>query len=276
METSEVRDHSPRTLNQELMFLATFARHSRVVASLMMREVITRFGREGLGFAWLIGEPLLFCFGVMALWSITKPAYEHGIRLAPFVMTAYMSLILCRHLISYLSGALQANMGLLYHRTISPLHIFTARIVMEFGGATAAFAVVYAILAVLGEVDLPNNYLLLYAGWFILAWVAAGFALVLAGLAMRFEIFERFIGLISYLLIPLSGAFAMVSWAPPAMQKYLLYIPFVHPIEMIRSAVFGEFVETHYSAVYAIAWGTVFNIIGLALVLSSRDKIETE
>lgn len=258
------------------MFLATFARHSRVVASLMMREVITRFGREGLGFAWLIGEPLLFCFGVMALWSITKPAYEHGIRLAPFVMTAYMSLILCRHLISYLSGALQANMGLLYHRTISPLHIFTARIVMEFGGATAAFAVVYAILAVLGEVDLPNNYLLLYAGWFILAWVAAGFALVLAGLAMRFEIFERFIGLISYLLIPLSGAFAMVSWAPPAMQKYLLYIPFVHPIEMIRSAVFGEFVETHYNAVYAIAWGTVFNIIGLALVLSSRDKIETE
>jgi capsular polysaccharide transport system permease protein len=242
----------------------------------MMREVITRFGREGLGFAWLIGEPLLFCFGVMALWSITKPAYEHGIRLAPFVMTAYMSLILCRHLISYLSGALQANMGLLYHRTISPLHIFTARIVMEFGGATAAFAVVYAILAVLGEVDLPNNYLLLYAGWFILAWVAAGFALVLAGLAMRFEIFERFIGLISYLLIPLSGAFAMVSWAPPAMQKYLLYIPFVHPIEMIRSAVFGEFVETHYNAVYAIAWGTVFNIIGLALVLSSRDKIETE
>lgn len=276
METSEVGDHSTRTLNQELMFLATFARHFRVVASLMMREVITRFGREGLGFAWLIGEPLLFCFGVMALWSITKPAYEHGIRLAPFVMTAYMSLILCRHLISYLSGALQANMGLLYHRTISPLHIFTARIVMEFGGATAAFAVVYAILAVLGEVDLPNNYLLLYAGWFILAWVAAGFALVLAGLAMRFEIFERFIGLISYLLIPLSGAFAMVSWAPPAMQKYLLYIPFVHPIEMIRSAVFGEFVETHYNAVYAIAWGTVFNIIGLALVLSSRDKIETE
>ena len=129
--------------------------------------------RDRLGFAWLIGEPLLFCFGVMALWSLTKPDYEHGIRLAPFVMTAYMSLILCRHLISFMAGALQANMGLLYHRQISPLHIFTARIVMELGGATAAFAVVYAILAALGEVELPNDYLLLYAGWFILAWAVS-------------------------------------------------------------------------------------------------------
>jgi capsular polysaccharide transport system permease protein len=68
----------------------------------------------------------------------------------------------------------------------------------------------------------------------------------------------------------------MVAWAPPAVQKFLLYIPFVHPIEMVRSAVFGEFVETHYNAIYAVAWGTVFNIIGLALVLSSREKIETE
>ena len=258
------------------MVFAPLARHFRIIGALMMREVITRFGREGLGFAWLIGEPLLFCFGVMGLWSLTKPDYEHGIRLAPFVMTAYMSLILCRHLISFIAGALQANMGLLYHRRIAPLHIFTARIIMEFGGATAAFAVVYAILFVMGEVNLPYSYLLLYSGWFLLCWIAAGFALVLAGLAMRFEIFERFIGLISYLLIPLSGAFAMVAWAPPAVQKIYLLIPFVHPIEMIRAAVFGEFVETHYSFAYGLAWGTVFDIIGLALVLSSRDKIETE
>lgn len=258
------------------MVFAPIIRHLRIIASLMMREVITRFGREGLGFAWLIGEPLLFCFGVMGLWSLTKPAYEHGVRLAPFVMTAYMSLILTRHLISFLAGALQANMGLLYHRQISPLHIFASRILMELGGATAAFVVVYAILFALGEVKLPSDYLLMYAGWFILAWIASGFALVLAGLAMRFEVFERFIGLISYLLIPLSGAFTMVAWVPPALQKFLLYIPFVHPIEMIRAAVFGEFVETHYNAVYAVAWGTIFTIIGLALVLSSRDKIETE
>ena len=252
------------------------ATHIRIIGALMMRETMTRFGREGIGFAWLVGEPLLFCFGVMALWSVTKPAYEHGVRLAPFVMTAYMTLILARHLIGYMSGALQANMGLLFHRQIAPVHIFTSRILLEIGGATAAFAVVYVVLYVLNQVDAPSDYLLLYYGWFMMAWVSAGFALVLAGLAMRFEIFERFIGLISYLLIPLSGAFAMVAWIPPAYRDIYLMIPFVHPIEMVRASVFGEFVETYFSYTYPLAMGAIFNILGLALIQGAREHIEVE
>ncbi|UQV17452.1 hypothetical protein MU852_11160 [Brevundimonas albigilva] len=120
--------------------VAFFTRNATIVSALMKREMVTRFGREGLGFAWLIAEPLVFCFGVMILWSFTKPAYEHGVRLAPFVMTAYMSLILLRHLISYMSGAVQANIGLLYHRQITPIHIFTSRILLEILGGGTAFS----------------------------------------------------------------------------------------------------------------------------------------
>jgi capsular polysaccharide transport system permease protein len=241
-----------------------------------MREIITRFGREGLGFAWLVAEPLAFCFGVMVLWSFTKPAYEHGIRLAPFVMTAYMSLILIRHLIGYLAGALQGNMGLLYHRQIGPLHIFSARILLEFAGATIAYAVVYVFLLAIGQVSLPSNYLLLYAGWFLLTFISSGFALILTGLAMRFDVMERLIGLIGYLMIPLSGVFTMVAWLPHGFRHVLLLLPFVHPVEMMRSAVFGEFVKTYYDIPYALAFGAVFNVVGLLLVSSARHLIETE
>jgi capsular polysaccharide transport system permease protein len=68
----------------------------------------------------------------------------------------------------------------------------------------------------------------------------------------------------------------MVAWLPANLQPYLLAVPFVHPIEMIRAAVFGEFVETHFNPPYAILWSAIFTILGLALVLSSRDRIETE
>lgn len=256
--------------------IASIKRHARTILSLVMREIITRFGREGLGFAWLVAEPLAFCFGVMVLWSFTKPAYEHGIRLAPFVMTAYMSLILIRHLIGYLAGALQGNMGLLYHRQIGPLHIFSARILLEFAGATIAYAVVYVFLLAIGQVSLPSNYLLLYAGWFLLTFISSGFALILTGLAMRFDVMERLIGLIGYLMIPLSGVFTMVAWLPHGFRHVLLLLPFVHPVEMMRSAVFGEFVKTYYDIPYALALGAVFNVVGLLLVSSARHLIETE
>ena len=256
--------------------VAFASRQSRILGALMMRELTTRFGRDGLGFAWLIAEPLMFCFGVLILWTATKPEYEHGIRVAPFVMTGYMSLILTRHMIGLLGGALQANLGLMYHRQIAPIHIFIARILLEMGGATAAFFVVYVVLLSLGQVRLPHDYLLLYSGWLLLGWMSCGFALVLAGLAMRYDLIERLVGLISYALIPLSGVFYMVSWVPPDFQEFILYIPFVHGVEMIRAGVFGEFVETTYDWRYALLLGTIFNILGLLLIAGARDRIEVE
>lgn len=251
-------------------------RNVRIVTALMMREVITRFGREGLGFAWLIGEPLIFTFGVMTLWSITKPSYEHGIRLAPFVMTGYLAIILIRHFISYLTVALQSNIGLLYHRQVAPLHIISSRIMMEFAGATTAYMIVYIVLFVIGQVSLPYNYLLLYYGWCLLGFLSAGFAMILTGLSIRYEFVERLTGLIGYLMIPLSGAFAMVAWFPASVQKYYLMIPFVHCIEMTREAIFGEFVTTYYSLSYPLLWAILLNIIGLLLIATSRDHLESE
>lgn len=252
------------------------SRHSRILGALIVREMSTRYGRRGLGFAWLIAEPLMFCFGVLLLWTATKPAYEHGIRLAPFVMTGYMSLILTRHMIGLLGNALQSNLGLLYHRRITPLHFFVGRILLEFGGTSAAFLVVYGVLLALGQVSLPHDYLLLYVGWLLLAWVSCGFALMLAGLAMRYEIMERLVGLISYALLPISGVFFMVAWLPAAVRPIYLLIPFVHGVEMLRAGVFGEFVPTYYDPGYALAVGTIMNILGLLIIAGSRDRLETE
>ena len=43
---------------------------ARVVHALIMREIITRYGRHNIGFAWLFAEPMLFTIGVIGLWSI--------------------------------------------------------------------------------------------------------------------------------------------------------------------------------------------------------------
>lgn len=253
--------------------IAFIAHHVHIAGALMMREMTTRFGREGLGMAWIIGEPLVFCLGVLVLWTFTKPANEHGIKLAPFVMTGYMCLILIRHMIGALVNALQANLGLLYHRQVAPVHIFSARVMLEVAGTTAAFMVVYFVLLALRQVSLPHDYLLLYGGWFLIVWMSTGFSLILTGLAMRYETFERVTGLIGYLLIPLSGVFMMVEWLPPNLREIILYVPFVHGVEMVRAGVFSEFVPTHYDAAYALIWGAIFNVLGLALIAGARSRI---
>jgi capsular polysaccharide transport system permease protein len=133
--------------------------------------------------------------------------------------------------------------------------------------------VVYFVLLALRQVSLPHDYLLLYGGWFLIVWMSTGFSLILTGLAMRYETFERVTGLIGYLLIPLSGVFMMVEWLPPNLREIILYVPFVHGVEMVRAGVFSEFVPTHYDAAYALIWGAIFNVLGLALIAGARSRI---
>ncbi len=60
-----------------------------------------------------------------------------------------------------------------------------------------------------------TNYALLYLGIFCQILFSLSSALIVAPLTQRNELLEKSIGLLSYVSLPLSGAFAMVDWIPP-------------------------------------------------------------
>lgn len=251
-------------------------KHSRIIGAMMMRETTTRYGREGIGFLWVVGEPLLFCTVVLIMWSLIKPEYEHGVRIGPFVMSGYMCLILLRHQIGFLMNAIQGNSGLLYHRQITVLHIYLSRILIEFFGTSAAFIVVYVVLGIMGQIGWPADVLKVYSGWLILAGMGSGIAMILATLSMRSELMERLVPVLTYSLIPLSGAFFMVAWLPPGVRDLVLLIPFPNAVELLRDGLFGEFVPTYYSVSYALIWMVVMNVLGLLLLATLNDLTDVE
>jgi len=256
-----------------------FRKHARIIWALLMRELNTRYGRNNIGYLWVIAEPLVFAGGVSLLWTFIKPPYEHGIKLVPFVVTGYMPLILVRQTVSWAVSAVKVNQSLLYHRQITPLHLFIARIGLEFVGVSLAFITIVFVLAVVGIMPLPKSILglrLIFGGWFMLAWMSAGLALILAALGEIFEFVERFIQVITYVLIPLSGAFFMAAWLPAAARNMILVLPFIHCFEMIRGGFFGEYLTIYYNVPYTLAWCAGFSLVGLLLVQVVRDRVEIE
>jgi len=258
------------------MISEAISKHATIITSLMLREIITRYGRRGLGFVWLVGEPLLFTGSVIILWSIIKAPYQHGIRIAPFVMTGYMTLVMFRHLISYSMGAVSGNVGLLFHQKIKILHVYLSRFLLEFGGATLAFVIVYVTLMAFGQVGLPQDILLLYYGWVTLFILGMGVALVVSALAMEFPVVERIVPVLLYAILPFSGAFTMAAWLPPNLREFYLKVPLPHTVEMIRAGVFGEFVETHYDPLYPLFWGGVLIAFGLIMISRAKEHIDAD
>lgn len=251
-------------------------RQSEIIGALIMREMATRYGRRGGGFLWLVGEPLLFCFGVILMWVFIRQRGHADIGVAPFVMSGYMCLILLRHSISFSITAVNSNVGLLYHRSIGPMHFFISRSIMELAGATAAFIVVYLTLLLFHQVHVPSDWLILYYGW-VLMWVmASGTGYILSGLAMRSEVMERFVPLVSYAMIPLSGVFFMIDWLPEAVRENYLLVPFPNAVEMVRAGVFGDAVTTHFRPGYALGSALVLFFLGLLLIRNAEGYLDVE
>ena len=100
-------------------FLTGLRVQADVVRALMIRELHTRFGRENIGFLWIMVEPLLFAGLVAFIWRLMKGPEEHGISMIAFVVTGYIPITLFRHVVARSVAVFTTNGGLLYHRQVT-------------------------------------------------------------------------------------------------------------------------------------------------------------
>src|SRR5271169_5515465 len=71
---------------------------ARVLNALLIRELMTRYGRGNIGFLWLIVEPMILCAGVIGLRWLIQGHHEHGVPLVALLLSGYMPLTLWRHI----------------------------------------------------------------------------------------------------------------------------------------------------------------------------------
>ena len=164
----------------------------RVIRALLMREVITRFGRHNVGVLWLIGEPMLFTLGVAALWSAAGLSHGAGLPIIAFAITGYSSVLMWRNSVSRTNSAIQQNFNLLYHRNVQVIDVFLTRIILEIAGATGSFMVLALFFTIGGWIKPPGGPAHgASQGWLMLAWFGTALALTVGAATAYSEIIER-------------------------------------------------------------------------------------
>ena len=80
------------------MFWRELIIQMRVIGALIMREGLTQHGRNGIGFLWVVAEPLMFATPVLIMWSMVRSPYEHGVQMMAMAWSGYLPILLFRHL----------------------------------------------------------------------------------------------------------------------------------------------------------------------------------
>lgn len=248
----------------------------RVIYALLMREVLTRYGRHNIGFLWLFVEPMLFTTGVTILWTLAKAVHGSSLPIVAFALTGYSSVLLWRNMPSRCIGAIEPNLALMYHRNVRVIDIFLARLLLEAGGATISFVVLSLFYIYIGWLEPPEDILTVVEGWLLLAWFGAALAMLLGALAEKSELVERLWHPVSYIMFPLSGAAFMVDALPPSAQHYALYVPMVNGVEIVRNGYFGDHIRTHYDLSYLVGCCMALSVLALAQVTAISREITPE
>lgn len=248
----------------------------RVVGALMLRELTTRFGRENIGFLWIMVEPLLFALLVGLVWRFMKGPIEFGVDIVAFVVTGYIPLVLFRSVISRSISSFTANSGLMYHRQVKVIDLMLVRFLIELIGHMMAYLTVAILLGVFGLFPVPYDLGFLILGGAYYALFCFALALVVAPLSEMSELLEKLAPVTLYIMIPFSGAFSTVSVLSDGAANVVLYSPAVHGMEMMRYGVFGPSINPQYDFIYPLEVCLPIMALGLLLCRMVRYRLVVE
>jgi len=253
-------------------FLTSLAIQWRVIHALVMREVITRYGREGLGVLWFFLEPLLFILVITLVWYFLKLNSVTDFPVVAFAFAGFSLAQLWRNGANRAATALAPNEGLIIHRNVKLLDIFMARIFLEWVGASGAFLLLGAGLTVVGAIPFPEDVGVVLFAWLLMAWFSLGFGLIVGALCVTFDVFEKLWRPMNYPIFIVSGVFFMVDWLPASVRELVLWVPMVHGNEMVRHGFFGSVVTTYENPSYLMVVNLAMTFLGLALASYAQLK----
>ncbi len=260
----------------ETSFRESLAIQKRVIGALLMREIITRYGRNNIGFLWLFVEPLMMTLLILMMWKFLRADQLSSLNIVAFTLTGYPMAMMWRNASNRAIGAISANASLLYHRNVRVLDTIFSRVLLEVAGATIAQIVIMALLLAVRWIEWPADIFYMLMAWILMALFALGLGLVICSIAFKFEAFGKLWSTLSFIMLPLSGAFFFVASLPHQAQEYLLWIPMVHGTEMFRQGYFGSSVLTLENPWFLLLCDLVLLFVGLALVAKFSKGVEPQ
>ncbi|WP_338661180.1 ABC transporter permease [Pararoseomonas sp. SCSIO 73927] len=250
-----------------------FATQLRVIGALVMREMQTRFGRNNVGFLWLFFEPLFLGLMVGLLHAAHGRSIPGGVNPFLFSLVGYVPFFMFRAIINRAGSALHANLTLLFHRQVTPADVLLARNLLEAVSVTGVILIVLTGGAWLASVW-PANPALVFFCLLLMFMLCNGIAMCVAAMVARWETTDRLVHPLTYLAMPLSGAFYALHWLPAHFREILLWNPMVSLHEGIREGVFGDAFPSYYDLNYVGRCILVVNLLGLLSLRTARRKLE--
>lgn len=246
-------------------FLTGLKIQGRVIGALLLRELHTRYGRENIGYLWVILEPMLFATGIGLLHSASKDAgfALTDITPVPFSIVGYGTFIIFRNTINRSVGTIESNAPLLYHRMVSLFDMLFARCLLEAAGIICSVFILVFLSYCVGLGNLPVRPVYIIVGQLYMTWFSFALSAIVCSITYENSTMERFIHPMTYFALPISALFFMLEWIPNPYRSWLEWVPMAQCTEIVRYGQFESASNRYFSIEYLTLVCLILTTVGL-------------
>ena len=241
----------------------------RIIGSVIVRDMRTRFGRTHLGYLIAVMWPLSHLLFMLAGFTLAQRVAPIGTNATIFIATGMLPYILCLYPARMMTYAIEHNRPLLYFPIVKTTDLIIARAILE---TLTAFAVasLFCFFLFLIDIDIrPNDYgeaLTAILGAVYLG-IGMGFLNVILFALFRMASVLFFL-ILMLILYATSGVFTVPSQFSEETRQILWFNPVLHCVEWLRSAYYEGYGQNMVSKSYVVAVGSVCLFLGI-----SGDKL---
>jgi len=245
----------------------------RAIFALMLREMVTSYGRSPGGYLWAILEPAAAIALLSFAFAMAFQAPSLGVSFPMFYATGYLPFMLFLDVANKTATSIRFSRPLLNFAALTWLDVVLARFALNLATHVVTAALVVAALMLCFEtrviLDMPRIALALA----IVALLAWGVGLLNAYAFLAFPAWERLWQVLTRPLFIVSGVFFLFEDLPHEVQTFLWFNPLFHVTGELRRGFYPTYAASYVSVEYVWMIGLGLGLFGLLLLHRHADGL---
>ncbi len=248
----------------------------RSTGAMVMREMVTTYGRSPGGYAWAVLEPVAAISLLSVAFSLAFHAPSLGTSFVLFYATGYLPFILFSDVVNKLASALRFSRPLLAYPVVGFIDVLMARFVLNLLTHLLVFLIVIAGIILILEPSVSIDVAVVIGALGMASALALGVGCLNCFLLTAFPVWERVWQIVTRPLFLVSGILFLLEDVPAQFRDWLWFNPLFHVTGEMRRGFYANYEPAYVMPGYVYFVSLLAAVLGLFFLLRTyRDFLES-
>lgn len=246
---------------------------ARTVFALVLREMVTTYGRSPGGYLWALLEPVAGIALLSFAFSLVFHAPSLGTNFPLFYATAYLPYMLFHDVAGKTATAIRFSRPLLNFGAVSWFDVVLARFLLNLMTHLMVTVLVLSGIIVIFDLNIIPDMARVAMALAMAGVFALGVGVLNCYLFLAFPAWERVWLVATRPLFIISGVFFLFEDIPAELQVYLWFNPLFHITGQMRQGFYATYSADYISPAFAFGIGSALLFLGLAALTRTADDL---